>query len=160
MKRRKGWRINCDVGEALLILQPFRHFTDVTAHSPTLSLLHLRHSSFSNPSVALPTSQLILQPFSRLPTSQFILQPFRCFTYVTAHSPTLLSLLLRYRFFTRRVAHALKTANSYTTSSMSITNKLFIRNNHSNEMQRFVTVGRPRCATCSVFASAINSEHH
>ena len=33
-----------------------------------------------------------------LPTSQLVLQPFRCFTYVTARSPTLLSLLLRHRF--------------------------------------------------------------
>ena len=71
-----------------LILQPFSSFTYVTTHSPTLPLLHLRHSSFSKPfrrftyvtahspnhSVALPTSQLILQPFSS-------------FTYVTAHSP-------------------------------------------------------------------------
>ena len=47
------------------------------AHSPNFPPLHLRHSSFSNPSVASPTSQLILQPF-------------RCFTYVTVHSPTLL----------------------------------------------------------------------
>ena len=61
-----------------LILQPFRRFIYVTAHSPThryftyvtvrsptlLSLL-LRHSSFSNPSVALPKSQLVLQPFFR-----------------------------------------------------------------------------------------------
>ena len=53
------------------------------AHSPTFPSLHLRHSSFSNPSVALPTLQIILQPF-------------RCFTCVTAHSPTLLSLLLRH----------------------------------------------------------------
>ena len=37
---------------------------------------NLRHNSFSNPSVALPTSQLILQSF-------------RCFIYVTVHSPTL-----------------------------------------------------------------------
>ena len=36
--------------------------------------------AFSNSSVALPMSQLILQPF-------------RCFTYVTVHSPTFLSLL-------------------------------------------------------------------
>ena len=57
------------------------------AHSPTFPSLHLRHSSFSNPSVALPTSQLILQPF-------------RYFTYVTDHSPTLLSPLLRHRIFT------------------------------------------------------------
>ena len=56
------------------ILQPFRRFIYVTAHSP-------------KPSVASPTSQLILQAFRR-------------FTYVTAHSPTLLSLLPRHRLFT------------------------------------------------------------
>ena len=42
-----------------LILQPFRRFTYVTIHSPTLLLLHLRHSSFSNPSLASPTSQAL-----------------------------------------------------------------------------------------------------
>ena len=64
--------MSCDVGKAPLILQASLCFTCVTAHSATLPLLYLRHSSFSNPSVALPTS--------------------------TAHSPTLLSLLLRQRF--------------------------------------------------------------
>ena len=66
-----------------------------SAYSPTFPSLHLRHNSFSNPSVAFPTSQ-------------FILQPFRCSTYATAHSPTLLSLLLRHRLFTYvtwRAAH-------------------------------------------------------
>ena len=43
-----------------LILQPFRRFTYVTAHSPTLPLLHLRLSPFSNPSFASPTSQVHL----------------------------------------------------------------------------------------------------
>ena len=65
------------------------------AHSPTFPSLHKRHSSFSNPSVVLPTSQLILQSF-------------RCFTYITAHSPSLLSRLLRHRLFTYvtwRAAH-------------------------------------------------------
>ena len=92
-------------------------YTHSRAHSPTFPSLHQRHSSFSNPSVALSTSQLILQPFRcytdvithsptllslflrhrlsnpsvALPTSQLILQPFRCYTNVTAHSPTLLS---------------------------------------------------------------------
>ena len=80
--------------EAELILQPFRRFTYVTAHSPTLPSLYLRHSSFSNPSVASATSRLILQPF-------------RCFTYVTVHSPTLLSLLIRHRLFTWRAAHGI-----------------------------------------------------
>ena len=71
-KRKKCWRMSCDVGEVTEsleneqsslsklsvasptshILQPFRRFTYVTAHSPTLSLLHLRQISFSNPSFA------------------------------------------------------------------------------------------------------------
>ena len=101
---------------AELIVQPFRHFTYVATHSPTLPSLYLCHSSFSNPSVASPTSQLIPQHFFRfsyltsrahsptfpslhlrhssfsnhtvaLPTSQHILQPFLCFIYVTAHFP-------------------------------------------------------------------------
>ena len=42
-----------------LILQPFRRFTYVTAHSTTLQPLHLRHRSFYNPSVASPTSQAL-----------------------------------------------------------------------------------------------------
>ena len=140
--------MNCDVGKATeglenelwrrwsegkvgewaeLILQPFHHFTYITAHSPTLPLLYLYHCSFFNPSVASSTLQLILQPFCRftyvtahsptflslylhhssfsnpsitLPTSQLILQPFHCFTYITAHSPTLLLLLLHHRLFT------------------------------------------------------------
>ena len=61
-----------------LILQTFRRFTDVTPHFPTLSLLHLRHSSFSNPSLELPTSHLIFQP---------------------AHSPSFPSLHLRHSSF-------------------------------------------------------------
>ena len=73
----------------------WRHFKIYLAHSPIIPSLHLRHSSFSNPSLALLTSQLFLQPF-------------RCFTYVAAHSPTILSLLLRHRIFTYvtwRAAH-------------------------------------------------------
>ena len=56
-------------------LEPSRHFTYVIAHSPTLPSLYLCHSSFSNPSVASPMSQLILQPFFR-------------FSYVTGSSLT------------------------------------------------------------------------
>ena len=55
-------------------------------------------SSFSNLSVTSPT-----------------LQPFCCFTYVTVHSPTLLSLLLRHRLFTNvtwRAANANKEYKS------------------------------------------------
>ena len=58
-----------------VILQPFRHFTYVRIHSPTIPSLYLCHSSFSNPSIASPTTQFILQPFFR-------------FSYVTGSSLT------------------------------------------------------------------------
>ena len=58
-----------------------------SVHSPTFPSLHLCHSSFSNPSIALPMSQLMLLPFC-------------CFTYITTHSPTLLLFLLHHRIFT------------------------------------------------------------
>ena len=93
---------------ARLILQPLHGFTYVTAHSPTLPPLQLRHSSFYSPSVASPTSQLILQPFRRFIYPQLILQPFRRFTYVTCHSTTIPLLHLRHRhftYFTWRAAH-------------------------------------------------------
>ena len=84
--RSRKWR-TCYMGEAkedldnelwcraLLIHQPFCCFTYITTHSPTLLSLYLCHSSFSNPSVASPTSQLILQLFF-------------CFSYVTGSSLT------------------------------------------------------------------------
>ena len=114
--------MNCDVGKATegleneLILQTFHHFTYITAHSSTLPSLLLPHSSFtnssvasptsrsfSNPSFASPTSQALHSPtfpslhlrhssFSNpsvaLPASQLILQPFFCFSYVTGSSLT------------------------------------------------------------------------
>ena len=71
----EGLEKSCDVvkpTEGSLIQQAFRHFTYVTTHSPTLPslsyftvhsstlpLLHLRHSSFSNPSFASPTPQAL-----------------------------------------------------------------------------------------------------
>ena len=96
------------------------HFTYVTAHSSTLPSLYLRHISISNPSVASPTSQLILEPFFRfsyvtgssltspgeppMESTHRDLQPAHSptllhFTYVTAHSPTLPSLYLRHSSF-------------------------------------------------------------
>ena len=155
--------MSCDVGKA----------TD-SAHSSTFPSLHLRHSSFFNPSVGLPTSQLILQPFRcftyvtvklgewallcvcvssahspnfpslhlrhnsffnpsvGLPTSQLILQPFRCFTYVTVQSTTLLSLLLRHKFFTYftwRAAHDWWVSTKKTEASIS---KGFLVHQHEN----------------------------
>ena len=65
--------------------------------------------------------------FSKLsvtsPTSQLILQPFRCFSCVTAHSPTLLSLLLHHRLFTYvtwRAAHAFTRSTLQLTYTYSI----------------------------------------
>ena len=134
-KAREGlenelWRRWSDwnLGEwALLVIQASRHFTYVTAHSPTLPSLYLSHNSFSNPSVASPTSQLILQSFFRFSyvtgfhlrhlasrlctshTSQLILQPFRRFTYVTAHSPTLPLLQLHHSSFSSPSFASLKS---------------------------------------------------
>ena len=125
MKQRKGWRMSCDVGKAreglenelcsfselsvtspmsqlILILQAFRHFTYVTAHSPSLPSLYLRHNSFSNPlrhftyatahSPNFPSLYLRHSSFSNpsvaSPTSQLILQPFCRFSYVTRSSLT------------------------------------------------------------------------
>ena len=59
--------------------------------SPTFPSLHLRRNSFSNPSVALPTSRLILQPFRCFTCVTALLQTFFRFSYVTGSSlrPTL-----------------------------------------------------------------------
>ena len=76
--------MSCDVGEATEGIEG-----GGSAHSPTITSLHLRHSSFSslaNPSVASSTSQLIIQPLRR-------------FIYVTVCSPTLLSPHLRHMHF-------------------------------------------------------------
>ena len=82
MKRWKGWR---------MWLQPFCCFTYITVHSPTLQLPHLHHSSFSNPSIASPTSPDELPMMTLL-----ILQPYHRSTYVTAHSQTLPLLQLHH----------------------------------------------------------------
>ena len=67
MKRRKGWRMSSIITITISSAHSpgFRHFTYVTTHSPTLPSIYLRHSSFSNPSVASPASQFILKPFFR-----------------------------------------------------------------------------------------------
>ena len=66
VKQRKDYRMICGVGE----------------------------DSFSNPYIASPTSQLIVQPFRR-------------FTYVTGHSTTLPLLHLRQSHFTWRSAQVI-----------------------------------------------------
>ena len=58
------------------------------SHSPTIPSLHLRHSSFtlSNPFVASPASQLMIQPFHRFTYVTAHLQPFCRVTCVTGTS--------------------------------------------------------------------------
>ena len=95
--------MSCDVGEATEELE---------------NELYLRHSSFSNPSVASPTSQIILKSFRRFNYVTDHLLPFRCFTCVTVYSPTLLSLLLRHKIltlFTWRAAHKTPGGNEILT---------------------------------------------
>ena len=97
------------------IHQSISCFTYVTAHSLTLPSLHLHHTLFFNPFIVSPMSQTLhlLHLASRLWMRlcsfsnplvaslmlQLILQPLHCFTYVTAHSPTLPSLQLRHSPF-------------------------------------------------------------
>ena len=88
--------MSCDVGKV----------TESSAHSPSFQSPHLRHSSFSKPSLALPTSQLILQPFRCFTYVTAHFQPFRRFTYVTAHSTALPLLHLHHRHFTYVTAHS------------------------------------------------------
>ena len=57
-----------------------------SAHSPTFPSLHLRHSSFSNVSVALPSHSSFSNPSVASPRSQFILQTFFHFSYITSSS--------------------------------------------------------------------------
>ena len=109
--------MSCGVGEAAESLEnelfPSLHLRH--SYFSNLPSLYLRHSSFSNPSVASPKSQLILQPFRR-------------FTYVTAHSPTLLSVLLHLRIFTYitwRAAHDMDVSKfNKTRSQCSLSLKL------------------------------------
>ena len=85
--------------------------TRAEPHSPTLTSLHLRHSSFSTlPPIYLRHSSFYSPSFAS-PTSQLILQPFRRFTDTTAHSTALPLLHLRHRHFTyvpdtSRTSHA------------------------------------------------------
>ena len=99
MKRRKGWRMSCDVGEVEEGLENelWCRWSDV------------RVGEWGG----LHTSQLILHPFrcftyviGTSPTSQLILQPFRRFIYVTCHSTTIPLLHLRHRHFTYVTAHS------------------------------------------------------
>ena len=72
------------------------------AHSPTFPSLHLPHSSFSNPSVALPTWRSFYNLSVTSPTSQLILQPFRRSTYVIVYSQTLPLIDLHHSTFSNR----------------------------------------------------------
>ena len=98
--------MSCDVGEVTQGLEN------------ELCLFSIRHSSFFNPSVALPTLQLICKPSVAWPTPELIIQSFRCFAYDTAYSPTLPSLYLRHSSFSNLFRHlTCITAHSPTLPS-------------------------------------------
>ena len=79
--------MSCDLAEVTERLENEQSsYSHSRAHSPTIPSLHLRHNSFSNPSVALPMSQLILQPFRCFTYFTVILQSFFRFSYVTSSS--------------------------------------------------------------------------
>ena len=107
VKRQKGWRMRCDIGEVPMTEVKQRKGCRMNCDvGKATEGWGMSSTSFSNPSIALPTSQLIIQPFHCFTyvigtslTSQVILQPFRCFTYITAHSTTLLPLHLCHRSF-------------------------------------------------------------
>ena len=114
-----------------LILQPFRRFTYVTAHSTTLPLLHLRHRHFTYVTRGAAHAKIATfsNSYTASPTSQLILQPFRRFTSVTAHSTTLPLLHLRHRHFTyvtRGAAHA-NIASFYNPYIASPTSQLILQ---------------------------------
>ena len=113
LRHNSFWNPSVAWSTSQYILQPFFRFSYVTssslnspseppmsrAHSPTFPSLHLPHSSFSNPSVALPTWRSFYNLSVTSPTSQLILQPFCRFNYITAHSPTLPLLHLHHSSF-------------------------------------------------------------
>ena len=101
--------MSCAVGEVTESLEnelcSFRHFIYVTAHFLTLLSFLLRHSSFSNPSFASPTSQalhfrhLASRPCLKLSSAHSLTFPSLHLLYVTAHSPNLPLLYLRHSSF-------------------------------------------------------------
>ena len=109
VKQRKGWRMSCDVG---LETEP--------AHSPTLLSLHLYHSLFSNPSVALAPQQLIPQPFHNFTYVTVHSPTLPLLNYVTVHSPTLLSLLLRHVLWSFS-NHSVTSLRHNSFSNLSVT---------------------------------------
>ena len=129
MKQRKGCRIS-----------RAHSYSHNKAHSPTFQSFHLRHNSFSNPSVALPTSQLIHQPFSH-------------FTYVTTHSPTLPSLYLRHSSFTNL------SVTSPTSQLISValpTSQLFLQ---PFRCFTYATVHSPNTSFASPTSQALHLIH-
>ena len=92
-----------------LILQPFRRLTYVTAHSPTLPLLHLRRSSFSNPSFASPVSQALH------------------LIHLAAYSPTFPSLHLRHNTFSNLPSLFLNHSSFSDPSVASPTSQLILQ---------------------------------
>ena len=97
--------MSCDISKATEGLENelWRRWSNgkVGEWAPTFPLLHLRHSWFPNPSVALTRPQLILQPFSllQLPQSSFSNPSFASPRSQDIHSTTFPSLHLHHSSF-------------------------------------------------------------
>ena len=123
--------MSCDVGKATEGLENECDVGEVTERLENELSYDYNYelSSFSNLSGTSPTSHSFSNPSVALPTSQLILQPFRWFTYVSAHSPTLLSLPLRHRLFTYviwRAAHVVLESFSSFISKKIVILKLYV----------------------------------
>ena len=109
-KRQKGWRMRCDVGKATERLIMSCDVSEVAERLENelccdynfelCSDYNYELCSFSNLSVTSLTSQLILQLFRRFTYVTANSPAFLLIYTCPAHSPTLLSLLLRNRLFT------------------------------------------------------------
>ena len=124
-------------------------FTYVTAHSPTLPSLYLRHSSFSDPSVASPKSQIILQPFRR-------------FIYVTGYSPTFPLLHLLHRSFSNPSV-ALSTSQLFsdppvTLPTLHLILQLFFRRSSTanSGIKVAVLLGINRCGSFPLLSAPLS----
>ena len=130
-----------------LILQPFRCFTYITAHSSIIPLLHLCHSSFSNPSFASPTSQALhllhlvsRQWFFHAPSHQCNLLFIFCFSQEKQLSAT---ETIKYEI------------NKYMFKFIIFNFFLLERNNYS----QFLTESRSRRWTPLVTSAVLNPNY-
>ena len=107
------------------------------AHSPAFLSLHLRHNSFSNPSVTLPTSQLVLQRFHHSSTSELIF-------------PTILSLYLCHNSFSNPSVSSQLTLEPFFRFSYVTGSSLMSPSDPSVPPNKICTSYNPICCEVDV----------